>query len=212
MKKYILIFVLITLSFQGMAQKNRIRLFGYNLDLLAANFTLPNNVEQTVSTYTNYNFGYERLIGNKVVLGLAYYHYIEPTGFASFYNNIGYIGSYFENPTYGLSYHSKYFISDFDEQPIGLYIGSTFMFTNIQQKQGNLEDYTLTSGSLTEIDNNYGIYRLGILLGVHGIGDLHVGYMLNMGGGGRIENGLHQKWNPINSGNFILGYNIGLNF
>lgn len=212
-KTLFVLFIVINIS--AFAQKrNNVQIAGLAIDV----FSIPNREINPFFNTFRYVVAYQRLVGNRLLLGVNYSHVFGYNEESISYDYGGYSPVKIPNKTFysakyntrgfGLGYESRYYFSDFDENGANSsYIGFNYQHTRITEsltdaRFDNKNNNTLTTEKFD--DNVNSINRLGITYGLSGSlllnSEFSVGIYYN------IVN-KNQEWkSPIN----FLDYSINL--
>jgi hypothetical protein len=177
MKKIITI-IGICISLSVSAQKRNIIHFGglfYDY-LIAAE---SEDDELMFANKTGFTAGYDRLVGNRISVGLRYSYYFGggDEGTHISLNNSGISGvpagtsigsAVFQEKGGGFNYESKYFFDDFDSDGANSgYIGMVITRLNFTEtiKDIDAQDNNYNAVHINDRENDYGITRIGIKYG-----------------------------------------------
>lgn len=161
-KRTILFIIGILLFGTSFAQKNNIKLtpMGFDNTISSAQF----NYCQTLS--------YERLINERIVVGVSFRYVWFDRGDHKFESNYEYTTKF---PGYGIQYESKCFLSDRDEPATGFYVGSNYSYM-MRTEEVNISLYGFNSSQADIIVNglnyqhdflqNISIHSVGLRTGV----------------------------------------------
>lgn len=183
------------------------------------------------SNVFNYKFGYERLIGKRLSVGLSYMSFFSPSegkdirgdNYSS-YSPENIPGYYYDRATYtnkirGFEYESRYFFSNLEEDGLNSgYLG--FMYGYLSSKQSLTNATYNNSIDPTDRftkqypDKEVNIHRFGLKLGYAASGaiytDIHIGIFYNS-----RPNDYNKGWtspSDIYPVNVVLGWHIGIPF
>lgn len=180
MIKNILLIFLSIVSLSCVAQmRNKVQILGLRYDnwSIGDNFTgLGEGLK--ISGRYSLSTGYERLVGDRLSVGLTY-DFIIPsdftfTGYNSNYsplkNNASFQSLDYSFKGYTLGYESRYYFQEFElDGAEGLYIGFNYQYTSVTE---NIENGIADGGgTLPKFQtSNFGVNRFGVKLGMQGTG------------------------------------------
>ncbi len=218
-KIFFVLFILINISVFGQ-KRNNVQIAGLAIDV----FSIPNREINPFFNNFRYVVAYQRLVGNRLLLGVNYSHVYghkeEPVSYdygayspVKIPNKTFYSAKY-NTRGFGLGYESRYYFSDFDEDGANSsYIGFNYQHTRITEFLTDALYYQNSSPSTEKFDDNVNsINRFGITYGISGTlllnSEFSVGVYYN------IVN-KNQEWkSPINflDYSFNLTWLIGIPF
>ncbi len=174
LKNVFLICCLLVTTSSFAQKRNNLQLVGFGYDQWS-NDDYTKDVGEFLESVGRFTYiaGYERLIGDRLALGLTY-HFIIPSVDNTFYDfqsyrplrNLPstYSNTYYSFSGFNIGYDSKYYFQEFDEDGAnGFYIGCNYQYSTITESGIVNYDYNTSQTMLPR--NTYNIHRLGIKTG-----------------------------------------------